>query len=218
MLPRYKIENILLKKGYFNVLILEFKEKVMEKLAVDIKEVTNSVLVIWAAEAVRKAPAEVQSILGQAKLDWLISLTEELNEIYNQSKRETMSEGKLIIANTVLGSLVEGWLRFFYSVYLQDYEEQDTKINKQYNLKEKKVNLIAPNELSYERLKQFTLQIWQDETINNFIENAQHKRNIIHSFNEPKHELGNQKDFEKNMITFSRLIKSIENSMPSLDY
>lgn len=59
MLPRYKIENILLKKGYFNVLILEFKEKVMEKLAVDIKEVTNSVLVIWAAEAVRKAPAEV---------------------------------------------------------------------------------------------------------------------------------------------------------------
>ena len=65
------------------------------------------------------APPSVSGKLDKAMLDWNLELTEALSIWID--KGLTMTKGELILARVNLGNIVEFWLKFFYSVYYEDY-------------------------------------------------------------------------------------------------
>lgn len=183
------------------------------KLEAEVINITKNILNDWVKENLPTASKETQDIIEQAKLDWIIDLTNQLFIIYGL--KDEITEGRLIILNTILGSLIESWLKFFYSVYYENYMNEDTSINKKCN--DEEIITIAPNELYLEKLKQFSAQVF-DTRINNLISSIQSKRNMIHSFNEPKSTIGSINDFESNLAGYVNLLKSIETRLPHIEW
>lgn len=179
----------------------------------EIMELTNDSLIIWVKEMLPLAPDETKKIIDQSRLDWVIDLT---NELFIIKELDEVTNGRIILLNTILGSLTESWLKFFYSVYYDSYSAEDTKINKKKDSENKEFYLVPPNELSFEKLRQFSNLVF-DKMINEFVQDAQNKRNMIHSFNNPRTtEIGSIEDFQTNLIKFLELIKSINSRLPEI--
>ncbi|MFQ9320731.1 MAG: hypothetical protein ACLR3E_01535 [Enterococcus durans] len=183
-----------------------------------IKENTNFIIETWHTKGIEIASIQTRKILEQAKVEWLSSLTDDLIEyICLAEKGRKLSSGKLIIANTILGSLVESWLKYFYSVYYAAYEKEDSEINKK--KKNGKTSLILPNLLSLERLKQFgNSHVWTENEFEDFFETVQKRRNIIHSFNTPKVTLGDEHDFLKLIKEYEKFLENLVVRLPDIEF
>lgn len=120
--------------------------KVEVEVEVEVINITEHILKEWVKETLPATTIETQDIMEQAKLDWLIDLTNQLFIIYNLKNEKT--EGRLIIMNTILGSLTESWLKFFYTIYHDNYINEGTNINKKSDKKTGELNtLILMNSL-----------------------------------------------------------------------
>ncbi len=151
------------------------------------------------------APPNVANMLSVARLDWLFSLTECL-KIW-VSKDITITDGELLLARANLGSLVEGWLKLFYCVFYNDYDNSD---NKYYAYKKGiKTAPIKPPNLSFEQLRQFSNDILWDkgDGWNEWVKSVQRKRNAIHSFNDK--DIGTCEEFISDVRKFYSFIKMI---------
>lgn len=81
-------------------------------------ENTKKTMTLWK-ESWGIAPQSVSEKLDKAMLDWNLELTEALSIWID--KGLSMTTGELILARVNLGNIVEFWLKFFYSVYYEDY-------------------------------------------------------------------------------------------------
>lgn len=190
---------------------------VEEDAITEVLNVTNNILVEWHNKALIIAPEETKEILSSAQINWMRSLTDELIK-YAKDSGSDFSDGKLILANTTLGSMVENWLKYFFAVYFKDYVGTDTNIHKKYNKKTKKHQLIFPENLSLEKLRQLAKITWVSSEISDFIRDIQSKRNLIHSFNGESSTLGNTKEFYANFILYNQFLKEINDRLPDVDY
>ncbi|MBP3854801.1 MAG: hypothetical protein IK990_04180 [Ruminiclostridium sp.] len=154
------------------------------------------------------APAGTAIIMDKAMLNWLTKLTNTLEIWIN--KGENMTTGELLLARVNLGSIVEFWLRHFYTAYHEDYMKNP--------IRDKKQRIKAPEkDLSFEELKKLSTGIlWDDEKDNMYkwVDSVQHKRNAVHSY--LYKEIGTVSDFLNDINTLRSFIELIERRLPSV--
>jgi len=152
------------------------------------------------------APDEAAKLLKDAKLNWLSDLTRCLKIWVNRDV--DLTEGELLLARANIGSLVEGWLKLFYCIYFKDYQSDKD------NLIDKEGNLITPNNLKFERLRQFSNnRLWtKDDGWDEWVLGVQQKRNAIHAFNDK--DIGDSDTFITDVYKFYDFIRMINNKLP----
>ncbi|MGE7662654.1 hypothetical protein ACQKL6_13285 [Peribacillus sp. NPDC097197] len=186
-----------------------FKEETLNevRLAIDeIVDIYRDHQYFWG-NAAGWAPEEAEKILTRSRLDWLHALSESLftwTEVYRTS---TDSEGKLILAWTNLGAVLEGGIKLFLSVHVKHYQ------NSQHHYLDSNGKLIEPDVLTLEKLKVFL----QKEKIfapkwYPFILMVQQRRNAIHAY---KHrDIGNWTEFYESIKKLSVFTQEIKNQLP----
>ena len=153
------------------------------------------------------APIEVAGLLTKSRLDWQVSLSRCLQKWEHDPPTE-LYDGELILAWVNIGSLVEGSMMLFLSVWYKDYKQNiDDEIKKNPKLKFKK-----PDELRLQILREFfNKYVWhdgiEDFDWNTWVENIQNRRNAIHAF---KHrDIGDFKELRRSVKIYLRFLRYI---------
>lgn len=168
-----------------------------------IKHKSHEVFDFWETSSFGWAPNSVVNKLSAARLDWLKELTDCL-DIW-ENKLPILTNGELLLACVNLGALVEGWLKLFYCVYYEDYSRNPMK---------QKGQQIEPNDMSFERLKQFSRGIlWpQSSDWDKWIEKIQKKRNAIHAFN--NRDIETSDEFIDDILKYDEFINIVDSRLP----
>lgn len=184
----------------------------IEKL--DIREVVERIITLneeltdfWG-NARGWAPIEAAELLSKSRLDWQVSLSRSLNRWISEPIAID-DYGSLILAWVNLGSLVEGTLKLFLSVWYKQYQVDIEAIKN-------REKLVEPDVLKLESLRQFfKKRIWDNEW-DDWVYNVQQKRNAIHAY---KHrDLGNYNDLLRCIRKYLELLRFINGRLPYPDF
>ena len=153
------------------------------------------------------APIEAAQLLSISRLDWQVQLSRTL-QIWSDTADTQNSEGRLILAWTNLGSLLEGTLKLFLSVWYESYVKDVEAIKK-------KDKLQLPDCLQLEGLRTFfKKQIWDDD-FDKIALNIQAKRNAIHSFKNK--DIGTWDDYSNAVKDYLIVLRYINFRLPYPD-
>lgn len=153
------------------------------------------------------APIEAAELLSKSRLDWQVQLSKTL-QIWIEPTDPECSDGRLILAWTNLGSLLEGTLKLFLSVWYQSYVDDIESIKK-------KGKLQSPDSLQLEPIRAFfKKQIW-DDGFDKIALNIQTKRNAIHAFKNK--DIGTWKEFSKAVRDYLFILRYINSRLPYPD-
>lgn len=159
-----------------------FKRKSVEELkyieTVDkIVELNEYIKNFWS-ESQGWAPIDAANLLSKSRLDWIASLSHSLYK-WGEDPNEKAKNGDLILAWANLGALVEGTMKFFLSVFYEEYKEDDNAIISRGRQTE-------PDGAMFEGLRNFFKKsIWSTEEIvakDEWLTRVQSKRNAIHAY------------------------------------
>ncbi|MCM3360940.1 hypothetical protein [Niallia sp. MER TA 168] len=133
----------------------------------------------WS-DALGWAPIEASNLLSKSRLDWQVSLSYSMKK-WNECSCPEAESGDLILAWANLGTLVEGTIKLFLSVYSNDYLDDST------NYKDRKGDILQPDEISFDKLRQyFRNKIWKNSVsaseFDDWVLLMQQRRNAIHAF------------------------------------
>ena len=183
----------------------------------------NSGLCDFWSKASGWAPDGAATLMSKSRLDRQVSLSKCL-QLWLSSEVSGYEEGALILAWANLGSLIEGTLKLFLSVYYEDYKKeiisniQNIEANKKYlkSYKDKKGNMIDPDILTLEKLRIFfnKNKIWSEEW-NNYVSKVQIYRNAIHAYQDK--EIGTMKEFEESVRYYLKMVAEFNDRMPYPD-
>ncbi len=166
------------------------------------------------------APMEAANLLSKSRLDWQASLARQLNLFADETNNES---GLLILAWATLGSLIEGVLKIYLSVYYKVYQSQNLT-NEFKSFKDKKGNTLSPDELMLEKLRLFFIshvlpvnakEIWSNQgEINwlDWISKIQYRRNAIHAFK--NRDLGNIDEFHCDLQNYLIFLRKVNQALP----
>jgi hypothetical protein len=160
------------------------------------------------------APIEAAGLLSKSRLDWQVSLSETLH-IWTK-KKKPLTPGELILAWTNLGSLVEGTLKTFLSVWYKDYagDVENLKLAKGYN--HKKDQIPEPDGLTLEPLKRyFNHKKLLSKAGLDLIELAQQRRNAVHAFKDK--QIGNTAEFHGALRSYLDMLREVNLRLPYPD-
>lgn len=169
--------------------------------------VTNNAALLWK-EARGIAPNSVANKLDNAMLEWQSELTKTLKIWID--KGLIMSTGELILARANLGAVVESWLKFFYSVYYDDYCKNP--------ITNKKGKMIEPEKASFDDLKNFSSgKLWVDAKSSEYlwVDSVQKKRNAIHSFR--YRDIGTTQEFLNDINHLYDFVDNVLSHFPPLE-
>lgn len=147
------------------------------------------------------------SKLDLAMLDWQYDLTETLKIWID--KGLAMQSGELILACANLGALVESWLKFFYSVYYEEYSKNPIRL---------KGVMVEPEKAKFEDLKNFSTGIlWKSakSTAYKWVDAVQKKRNAIHSF--CYRDIGTPQEFLTDIDCLLKFVENIISHLPPIE-
>ena len=119
--------------------------------------------------------------------------------------------GCLSLAWTNLGSLIEGTMKLFLSVWYKNYKNDIEAIRK-------KGRLIDPDSLSLEPVRVFfRKRIWRnkDEHWDGWIRRIQYRRNAIHAYKSRK--IGTFKEFFLDVREYLEFLRCINGRLPYPD-
>lgn len=152
------------------------------------------------------APAGSAALLSKSMLEWQSSLADCL-QIW---KRE-LSNGELILAWANIGSLVEGQLKLFLSVFYEDYAADVDAI------KSKQGDLMDPDGFSLDPLRVFfKKRIWgPTESWDDWILLIQQRRNAIHAYK--LRDIGSTKELHLNLRRLLEFVRMINTRLPYPD-
>lgn len=170
------------------------------------------------------APIEAAQLLTKSRLDWQASLSRQLKLFLN--KKNQIESGALILAWSALGSLTEGTMKLFLSVWYNDYKVEtlrdDIKI-----IKDKNGELIDPDSLVLEKLRTFfskriykedLRKLWKEQGETDWIEwilFIQNKRNAIHAFKD--RDIGDFEIFFQNTRLYLQFLRNLTDDFPYPD-
>lgn len=186
----------------------------LEEMSID--EVVNRIVTLndglrrfWT-KAEGWAPIEAAQLLSKSRLDWQVSLSNCL-KIWLAEPPPDDESGRLILAWADLGSLVEGTMKLFLSVWYKDYKN-DVKAIK------KKGDLIDPDSLQIEPMRQFFRErIWRNgnEDWDAWIQNIQQRRNAVHAYK--SRDIGTFDEFFVDVRRYLKFLRYINSRLPYPD-
>lgn len=167
------------------------------------------------------APIEAAQLLTKSRLDWQASLS-RLLKIFLDSEISKES-GALILAWSALGSLTEGTMKLYLSVWYENYK-YESLMNDIKEIKKKNGDLIDPDRLGLEELRiyfskriynSYTRKIWKTEGKTDWIdwiEFVKNKRNAIHSFQ--NREIADFNVFFQSVRLYLQFLRNLSNDFP----
>lgn len=169
----------------------------------------NEGLTIFWKDAKGWAPIEAASLLSKSRLDWQASLSHSLM-VWVEKNYAHDDSGSLILAWTNLGSLVEGTLKLFLSVYYKDYLNDKDKIIKRGKIQD-------PDCLMLESLRCFCDdKMWnENDDWDNWILHIQQRRNAIHAFK--NRDIGDFNEFYVALRKYLEFLRYINSRLPYPD-
>jgi len=152
------------------------------------------------------APVKAAGLLNKSMLEWQSSLADCL-QIWNHP----LSDGELILAWANIGSLVEGQLKLFLSIYYEDYIVDVNAIKSEHG------DLIDPDVLFLEKLRViFKKNIWKpSEPWDDWISKIQQRRNAIHAYK--FREIGTTEELHRNLMRLLEFVRMINSRLPYPD-
>jgi hypothetical protein len=161
------------------------------------------------------APIEAAGLLSKSRLDWQVSLSETLF-LWIKEPPKALTVGELILAWSNLGSLVEGTLKTFLSVWYKDYADDIDNLNLANVYNKKKDKILEPDGLTLEPLrKYFEFKKLLSEPSRALVGLVQQRRNAIHAFKNK--EIGTTEEFEASVRTYLEMLREVNNRLPYPD-
>lgn len=161
---------------------------------------------LWSDGAPGWAPEVATELLTRSRLDRQAALCRCLRAWLDPPPRER-ADGSLILAWVNLGSLVEGALQFFLSVYAHDYANNPVR---------RKRNAMDVQELMFQQLQEFFRDaVWTDEQRQRWdpwLETVRLRRNAIHAYED--RDIGTHDDFLRAVVTYRELAHELEGQLP----
>jgi hypothetical protein len=152
------------------------------------------------------APSAVATLLKSAKLDRHASLAHCLQFWLTDFDPE-MKDGALILAWANLGSLLEGTMKFFLAVHLEDFQAAPRHLRK---------NLDEPDKLILEALRIFfkeeILSSEEKTDWTDWILLIQQRRNSIHAFQE--RDIGDFAEFYESVRMYAVFLDHLQSRVP----
>jgi hypothetical protein len=153
------------------------------------------------------APMEAAELLAKSRLDRQVSLSGCLR-LWLERPTGDDRDGRLILAWVNLGSLVEGTLKFFLSVYESNYSEAPRTRGQQ-------KRPCEIDDLRLEEMKQFFNEhVWTDpqKHWNDWLGKIQCRRNAVHAHRD--RDIGTFEDFFAEMATYLDFLMELEGQVP----
>ena len=161
------------------------------------------------------APIEAAGLLSQSRLDWQVSLSSSLR-LWLGDPLDSLSDGDLILAWTNLGSLIEGTLKLFLSVYYQDFHKDLDNLKAAGAYDNKKQGPKSPDGLTLEPLKKyFKTRKLIGVDGDSLVQLVQERRNAIHAFKD--RPIGNGTEFWGAVRGYLSLLRDLNSRMPYPD-
>lgn len=154
------------------------------------------------------APQSAAELLSSAALDWQVDLSKSLRIWAELSLAEpNCGDAPLILAWANLGSLTEGTLIWFLSVYDRDFRNEQSK-------RTGKRKLRAQDKLRFEDLQTFfEEEVWQEfPSYQRAVETIRLRRNAIHSFS--RRELGDWEAWCESVADYLDILFFLDELVP----
>jgi hypothetical protein len=177
-----------------------------DSLISDIIKMNRNIREFWS-NAHGWAPTEAAELLAKSRLDWQVSLSCCLR-LWLEHPADEDHDGRLILAWVNLGSLVEGALKFFLSVYEGDYSRAPRT----------RGQLKKPcriDDLQLEEMKQFFNEhIWTESQKHwyDWLGKIQCRRNAVHAYKD--RDIGTFDEFFAEMTTYLDFLLELEGQVP----
>lgn len=143
------------------------------------------------------APPETMEILSEARLDWQVSLSHRLKDVFRAHPEEE-DKAKLIESWVRLGTLVENSMRLAFSVYVLDYRKSEKDRFKDRKMKD-------PDSIKFEMLKTIFSERLAEDFHHKWLSEIQTLRNAVHSFKGREvHDWDRYKSEIRNYLEFLR--------------
>jgi hypothetical protein len=185
----------------------------VETEEMSIEEVVNRIVTLneglrqfWT-QADGWAPIEAAQLLSKSRLDWQVSLSICL-KLWLAKPHPDDESGRLILAWTNLGSLVEGTMKLFLSVWYEDYKH-DVEVIK------KKGKLIDPDGLQLESMRHFFKKRICGDEWDAWIQHIQQRRNAIHAYK--NRDIRTFNDFFDDVRKYLEFLRYVNNRLPYPD-
>ena len=186
----------------------------LEELVKRIETLNRNLARFWK-KAHGWAPIEAAGLLSKSRLDWQASLSSCLR-LWLREPSGCLSDGELILAWTNLGSLIEGTLKLFLSVYHNDfYKDIDGQKAAGAFDHQKKIPK-SPDGLTLDRLKKYfvskgLIKIHDAE----LVQLVQNRRNAIHAFKD--NPIGDETELWQAVRDYLALLRDINARLPYPD-
>jgi len=180
----------------------------MEDMPID--EVINRIVTLndglrqfWR-NVVGWASIEAAQLLSKSRLDLQVSLSLCLKIWISESFQDNKN-GSLILAWANLGSLVEGTMKLFLSVFYTDYKSDVEAIKN-------KGKIVDPDGLRLESMRHFfRKRIWSEDW-DEWIHHLQNRRNFIHAYK--CKDIGTFDEFFSNVRIYLKFLRYMNNRLP----
>jgi len=155
------------------------------------------------------APMEAAELLSKSRLDRQVSLSQTLALWVPPAASATSPDidGRLILGWANLGALIEGSLKWFLSVYYEDYKNDIKAIRKNGDISE-------PEGVKLELLRHFFAHsVWiESDDWDGFIAHVQSRRNSIHSYQD--REIGTLTDLKSSIRKYRDFLYDLDSRAP----
>ncbi len=165
----------------------------------------NTDMSMFWSNAYEWASKDAADLMNKSRLDRQVSLSYCLKFWFRDIPKDA-KDGSLILAWANLGSLIEGSLKLFLSVYYEDYKEN-------INVLKNKKGLKKPDILMLGELKKFFKK--NDILDNNWIEYIEYvrqRRNAIHAFED--RNIGSYTELRECVEQYLELLFDIKALLP----
>jgi hypothetical protein len=161
------------------------------------------------------APIESAGLLSKSRLDWQVSLSRSLR-LWIRTPPDRLEDGELILAWTNLGSLTEGTMKLFLSVFYHDYQKDIDGLKAAKAYHQKKQAPISPDGLSLDVMRAYfkNERLFEAE-IDAYVELVQQRRNAIHAYQD--RPIGDDEEFQSAVLSYLMMLRAVNSRLPYPD-
>jgi hypothetical protein len=182
---------------------------------VDRIETLNRNLAHFWRKANGWAPIEAAGLLSRSRLDWQVSLSRCLR-LWIKTPPDRLEDGELILAWANLGSLTEGTMKLFFSVFYHDYQKDIDGLKAARAYHHKKQAPISPDGLSLDVMRAyFKNEELLGAEIDTYVELVQQRRNAIHAYKD--RPIGDDQEFQAAVLSYLRMLREVNARLPYPD-